>query len=155
MNDNSKQGNTEIYFRRPFSEIPNYVHREAALGRYALLHDLRYLQKTVGSRHPEMLKVNISEESPLGKYSTANLIEDLRAIEKSLAQAFPRICKFIQLLTSTTPPFSLTDFPTASVSPSNKPLAFSRQDLTVLKAFAAKVVYTKLTLSQGERTPTA
>ncbi|XP_062513470.1 uncharacterized protein LOC134189267 [Corticium candelabrum] len=155
MNDNSRQGNTGINFRRPFSGIQNYVHREAALGKYNLLHDLRYLQKTVGSRHPEMLKVNISEESPLGEYSTANLIGDLRAIEKSLAQAFPPICKFIRLLTSITPSFSPTDLPTASVSPSNKPLALSRQDLTVLKAFAAKVVYTKMTLSQREESPTA
>ena len=70
---------------------------QAAVGRDYLLQQLRFLHKTFGSRYPQMLKVNISEEVPLDKYSSVNLVEDLRAVEKSLAKAFPRICKFVTM----------------------------------------------------------
>ncbi|XP_062513145.1 uncharacterized protein LOC134188947 [Corticium candelabrum] len=148
--------NFGINFRRTFPGTFNYAQlTRPAVGRQILLRHLYFLHETIGSRHPEMLKVNISQESPHDQYTYANLIEDLHCIEKSLGEAFPRICKFMQLLISSPPCVPLTDSPTARIGPSSKPATLSTKDQTVLKAFAAMVVYAdlQLKLAQAEKMP--
>ena len=66
------------------------------MGRSFLEEDLRLLQKTVGSRHPELLKLNLSEKIDPETYSTLDLIVDLQSMQKQLGDLFPRLRFFVR-----------------------------------------------------------
>lgn len=73
---------------------------QVVVARAFLEEDLRFLQKTVGSRHSELLKVNLSEKFDPETYSANHLIEDLSSMQKQLGESIPQICTFVSKLST-------------------------------------------------------
>jgi hypothetical protein len=84
--------------RRGAPSMQRFAHPEVGVARSFLQDDLRLLQKTVGSRHPELLKVNLTDEVDPETYSSFDLIGDLQSIQKQLGNVFPRLLDFMTRL---------------------------------------------------------
>ena len=71
--------------------------QQPLIGRQYLLEDLSQLHRTLGARYKQLLKVNLSDSFDPLVYSTANLITELRSVQKQLGDAIPKLKGFVSV----------------------------------------------------------
>lgn len=67
-------------------------------GRQYLVEDLKHLQRSLGSRHREIMKVSLPESINFTTYSARDLVHDIRSVQKQLRDVFPELDQFIRLM---------------------------------------------------------
>ncbi|XP_062513526.1 uncharacterized protein LOC134189309 [Corticium candelabrum] len=135
-------------FRRAiFPDINRYVSHKAFIGRKLLQEDIQFLHKTVGSRHMEMLKVNLSDGVDPQTYSNKDLLRELRWIQMRLRESFPKLCNLMVNLTKEAPcATSQNHISLSSSQDIGNPL--SESEWIDIKTFAAMLVYGEQMLKQ-------
>ena len=71
--------------------------KQPFVGRLYLVEDLQKLQRTLGSRYKQLLKVPFSDSFDSLVYSSNDFISDLRPIQKQLANngTIPKLKGFV------------------------------------------------------------
>ncbi|XP_062512675.1 uncharacterized protein LOC134188528 [Corticium candelabrum] len=132
--------------RSTYPDINRYASHKALIGRKLLQENLQFLHKTVGSRHMEMLKVNLSDGIDPQTYSTSNLRREMRWLQMRLGESFPKLCNFMLNLTKEV----ACAKPRYISSLANQKNPLSASEWIDLKTFAAMLVYGEQMIRQGK-----